>query len=230
MEENTNSTSTEGSASPVQETVAAPSSLQKPQREPIISRRSLCLGIGGAVALMALGATSAFADVPAVRPPGGTSASITSACIRCAKCYEACPNQVIVPSPIENGLIQTRTPMLSFNDGWCDFCAEANGGWPLCVQSCPTDALSLDAAPDESTILGKAAITKDWCLAYRLIGCKECYDACPIGAIELDTQGRPVVNEGACNGCGACEAACVSLVNGSISEGATARAITVQPV
>ena len=33
-----------------------------------------------------------------------------------------------------------------------------------------------------------------------------------------------------CNGCGACESVCVSLQNGSISEGATARAIVVHPL
>ena len=51
-----------------------------------------------------------------------------------------------------------------------------------------------------------------------------CYDACPYEAMELDENNRPVVIEDKCNGCGACESVCVSLQNGSISEGATARA------
>ncbi|MFR1166142.1 MAG: hypothetical protein ACLSDQ_00100 [Adlercreutzia equolifaciens] len=34
----------------------------------------------------------------------------------------------------------------------------------------------------------------------------------------------------ACNGCGACESVCVSLQNGSISAGATERAIVVRPL
>ena len=33
-----------------------------------------------------------------------------------------------------------------------------------------------------------------------------------------------------CNGCGACESVCVSLQNGSISAGATERAIIVCPL
>ena len=33
-----------------------------------------------------------------------------------------------------------------------------------------------------------------------------------------------------CIGCGACESVCVSLQNGSIAEGATARAIVVHPL
>jgi ferredoxin-type protein NapG len=32
-----------------------------------------------------------------------------------------------------------------------------------------------------------------------------------------------------CNGCGACESVCVSLKEGSISSGATKRAIVVEP-
>ena len=38
------------------------------------------------------------------------------------------------------------------------------------------------------------------------------------------------IDEAKCNGCGACESVCVSLQNGSISEGATARAIVVHPL
>ena len=38
------------------------------------------------------------------------------------------------------------------------------------------------------------------------------------------------IDERRCNGCGACESACVSLQNGSISEGATSRAIIIKPL
>ena len=79
-------------------------------------------------------------------------------------------------------------------------------------------------------VIGKAVINTDWCLAYKLIGCRFCYDACPYEAMELDENNRPVVIEDKCNGCGACESVCVSLQNGSISEGATARAIVVHPL
>ena len=67
-------------------------------------------------------------------------------------------------------------------------------------------------------------------MAYKLIGCRFCYDACPYEAMELDENNRPVVLTDTCNGCGACESVCVSLQNGSISEGATARAIVVHPL
>ena len=84
-------------------------------------------------------------------------------------------------------------------------------------------------ATPENTIIGKAHITTGWCLAHRLIGCRFCYDACPYEAMGLDEQGRPFVIEEKCNGCGACECACVSFKNASISQGATARAIVVRP-
>ena len=38
------------------------------------------------------------------------------------------------------------------------------------------------------------------------------------------------IDQDKCNGCGACESVCVSLQNGSISAGATERAIVVRPL
>lgn len=203
------------------------------QRVGGLSRRSLCLGIGGAAALLALGGVGAITpSTPAVRPPGGQDEEgLLAACIRCEKCYEVCPRHVIAPSPLENGFFQMRTPTFDFSSNWCDFCEEENGGVPLCAQCCPTQALSLsrEAAPEE-TIMGLAELNEDWCLAYRLIGCQFCYDACPYEAMALDENGRPYVIDEKCNGCGACESACVSLKNGSIATGATSRAIVVKPI
>ncbi|MDR1359256.1 MAG: 4Fe-4S dicluster domain-containing protein [Coriobacteriales bacterium] len=153
-----------------------------------------------------------------------------AACIRCAKCIEICPREVIAPAHIEKGLLNSRTPTLDFSHDYCDFCLDENGGDPLCAKACPTDALCLpDQATDANTIIGKAVIRKDWCLAFMLIGCRFCYDACPYHAIELDSYGRPFVIEADCNGCGACESVCVSLQNASISSGATERAVVVRP-
>ncbi|MFR5091294.1 MAG: 4Fe-4S binding protein [Adlercreutzia equolifaciens] len=45
-----------------------------------------------------------------------------SGCIRCERCYEACPRQAIVPAKIEDGLLGMRSPMLDFNTrNYCDF-------------------------------------------------------------------------------------------------------------
>lgn len=204
-----------------------------------VSRRALCIGAGSTAVLLGLGALRYAGHNPLVRPPGGQDeAHLVSACIRCERCYEVCPRKVIVPAHIEDGLLGMRSPVLSFDVNYCDFCQEENGGTPLCCEVCPTDALSLsEGSTADTTILGLAVIDQWQCLAYRETGCRECYDACcearETPAIELTNDAstpRPVVIAENCNGCGACESACISLSAGSIAEGAQARAIVVKPL
>ena len=181
-------------------------------------------------ALVGLGAVRYAGSAPLVRPPGGQDEdALVSACIRCEKCYEVCPRGVIAPAHLEDGLLNMRTPVMDFGANWCDWCTEENGGVPLCVASCPTEALKPGSTP-ETGVLGIAELNQDLCLAYRLIGCRFCYDACTYEAVELDENMRPLVINERCNGCGACESVCVSLQNGSISAGATERAIVVRPI
>lgn len=197
-----------------------------------MTRRSLCLGAGGAAVLLAMGGLKAVPAQAKVRPPGGQDEDrLISACIRCERCIEACPKSALRPAHVEDGILGVRTPSSNFDEGWCDFCAESNGGVPRCVSACPTEALKLsDDAQPETTIIGKARIIKDWCLAWsKANGCRFCYDACPYDAIELDDYGRPVVIEDKCNGCGACQCSCVSMKEGSITAGATSRAVIVEP-
>ena len=125
--------------------------------------------------------------------------------------------------------MQMRTPTMSFESDYCDFCADQAGGVPLCAQVCPTHALDLSSVTSQ-TVLGVAVVDESSCLAYRMTGCRFCVDACPYNAMEVDDLGEISVIADACNGCGACEAACVSLKEGSISSGATRRAITVRPL
>lgn len=197
-----------------------------------MSRRTLCLGIGGAAAALGLGVLTFVPSTPVVRPPGGQDEDLMyAACIRCEKCYEVCPHHVIKPAHLEDGIIGMRMPQMDFDAAYCNFCVEENDSVPLCVQACPTEALRLpEGTTAEETVIGIAEINTDWCLAYHLIGCRFCYDACPYDAIELDDINRPVVIGDKCNGCGACEAVCVSLKEGSISIGANARAIVVKPI
>ena len=215
---------------------ATPTTSEPPQRpRSAVSRRSLLIGAGGTAALLGLGALRYAGHNPLVRPPGGQDEShLVSACVRCERCYEACPRRVIVPAHVEDGLLGMRTPALDFGSGWCDFCAEGNGGVPLCVEVCPTEALALpEGATAEGTVLGLAVIDEQQCLAFRNTSCKFCYDACPYDAIELSTENKnpwPRVVEDRCNGCGACESVCVSLESGSIASGATERAIVVRPL
>lgn len=213
-----------------------------------ISRRSLAIGVGSTAALLVLGGLRYAGHNPLKRPPGGQDeAALVSACIRCQRCYEACPQHVIIPARIEDGLLGMRTPELDFSSNtpgeldslrYCDFCTAANGGTPRCVEVCPTQALFLqEGATAENTVLGIAQIDTNQCMAYRDTGCRFCYDACARArgdkaAIYLNntsTSPRPVVDASLCNGCGACESVCVSLQNGSIAAGAKQRAIVVVP-
>ena len=66
------------------ENTAAP----KKEGRPVISRRALCVGLGGTAALLGLGAVRYAGSAPLVRPPGGQDEeALVSACIRCEKCY-----------------------------------------------------------------------------------------------------------------------------------------------
>lgn len=209
---------------------------KKREKEPMsVSRRTLFIGVGSTAALLGLGALRYAGHSPLVRPPGGQDESrLVSACIRCEKCYEACPRKVIVPAHIEDGLLGMRSPALNFDANYCDYCADENGGEPLCVKVCPTEALRLPVdATAETTLLGLAVIDESQCLAYRDTGCRYCYDACPYEAVELVGEGsnpRVIVLADACNGCGACESVCVSLKAGSIVSGVQERAIVVKPL
>jgi ferredoxin-type protein NapG len=202
------------------------------KRSVLMSRRSFVLGASGIVVLGGLGGLRFTRHTPLVRPPGGQDEDrVIAACNRCERCYEICPREVIVPAHIEKGIVTMRTPTFDFSRSYCDWCQESNEGQPLCVRTCPTRALELPAgATPENTILGEAVINEDWCLAYRLIGCRFCYDACPYEAMDIDSLGRPFVIKEKCNGCGACESVCVSLKNASITLGATDRAIVVRPL
>lgn len=201
-----------------------------------VSRRTLMAAAGCSVALMGLGALK-YAGTPAqLRPPGGQDEErLMAACIRCQKCFGACPRRIIVPAKLESGVLSVRTPVLSFDDSYCDWCAEENGGVPLCVSACPTEALHLPPeATAEKTIIGMAKIDRKTCLAFRDTGCRYCYDACPYDAIELRTDDgtnpRPYIIEDRCNGCGACESVCVSLTVGALASSASERAVVIRPI
>ena len=197
-----------------------------------IDRRDFCVAAVGVCGLAAIGGGIKVAGYESlVRPPGAQDEErFLTRCIRCQRCTTSCPHDIIVSTSIEHGVLNMRTPSLDFTESWCDWCAEANDGVPLCTLACPTDALELpEGATREDEVQGVPLLTTDWCLSYRLAGCKYCYEACEYGAIELDSGGRPHVIVDACVGCGACEAACVSLQDGSIEDGATHRAIIVLP-
>jgi ferredoxin-type protein NapG len=115
---------------------------------------------------------------------------------------------------------------MDFKQGWCDFCEDEDEG-PRCVAVCPTHALK--SAAVSGAVLGTAVLNRDWCLAAKGMGCHECVDRCNYDALKIGPDTVPIVDLDACNGCGACEFACISLSSGSISSGANNRAIIVIP-
>lgn len=201
-------------------------------KRPLMSRRSAIVGAGATCVLLGLGAVNLAGRKELLRPPGAQDeARLLSLCIRCGKCLEICPSKVIRPAHVEDGLLSMRTPTLNFSENWCDWCANERGGAPLCAETCPTGAISLPAdAKPETTIIGKAVLDQDHCLAYRNTGCRFCYDACPFEAVIIDGNKRPHVIADKCNGCGACEAMCVSLQNASVGDIIDRKAIYVVPV
>lgn len=198
-----------------------------------LDRRTFCLGVGGAAVLLGLGGGLRVAQARSlVRPPGGQDEErLMAMCIRCEKCLTICPHSLITPAHIEDGVLGMRTPRLTFDAAYCDWCEQANDGVPLCEQVCPSGALDLASdARRDNVVMGIAEINNEQCLAWRMMSCRFCYDACEFEAIVLDEFNRPMLAEDQCVGCGACEAVCVSLQNGSISAGATERAIVVRGV
>ena len=98
-----------------------------------MTRRTLCLGAGGAAVMLGLGGLKYAGSQPLVRPPGGQDEErLISACIRCEKCYEICPRDVIAPAHLEDGVLNMRTPTFDFSANWCDWCAEEHDG-PRCA-------------------------------------------------------------------------------------------------
>ena len=143
-----------------------------------LTRRTLCIGVGATVAMAGLGALRYVGSEPLVRPPGGQDEeNLVSRCVHCYRCIEACPEKVIVAASLDAGVLNMRTPRMEFSDcypgqlddfRYCDFCAERNGGVPLCAAVCPSGALQLpvDYAP-ETEVIGVAVLNTETCIAYR---------------------------------------------------------------
>lgn len=131
----------------------------------------------------------------ALRPPWALAeAQFLERCDRCGECIIAC----------ETGILQAGDggyPQPNFFHGECTFCAR-------CVAACTSGALARRAGAPWTL---KARIA-DSCLAQRGIVCQVCADPCATRAIRfpprLATAALPVLDPAACNGCGACVAAC----------------------
>lgn len=186
-----------------------------------LSRRTFVASGVGLVLMFGLGAVAKAAPKKAfLRPPGGQNEkTFLSKCIKCDRCRSVCHTSAIGIVPIEEGLLQARTPIMKFHIGSCDFCNK-------CIDVCPTGALeSFDKHSDK---IGMAVLT-DVCIALNFGACTLCHSACPYKAIDLDDQKRPSVNEQKCNGCGVCENICPALIMRSYV-GGKMRGVEIRPI
>lgn len=178
-----------------------------------VSRREALVGAGSVAALFATGGAVKALGCNRVlmRPPGGQDeALLVGACVRCDRCRSACPRGVIDVAHVEDGLVNARTPKMSFRKGYCDFCGSR--GTYACVEACPTGAIagSFDPLHDK---IGVAVVDTSECLLFRgaSAACsKQCIAACPFDALSVSSLGLLEVDRDRCNGCGACENACPS--------------------
>lgn len=179
-----------------------------------VSRRNL-LGASIASALGAVGAAMAKGDKrrPAnhLRPPGALpQGEFESACARCFKCGNACPNGCIEYYGFERGLSQAFTPHIKARNRGCTLCGE-------CAKVCPTGALEpFEPSKEgwlEGVAMGTARVNEGLCYSFHGRTCGACYRACPLAgqALKIGLFETPHVDPEFCVGCGLCEQACLHL-------------------
>lgn len=183
-----------------------------------VSRR-IFLHIGLATALsprLALASPGSGNDF--LRPPGALPENdFLSRCNRCQRCVQVCPTRVIFPASMKYGFVRMNTPIVSFKNSYCNSCLK-------CPQVCPTGALQ--PVTEKSLDIGVAVIIEEYCVAWDWVGCTVCVDKCPLKAIYLDENKRPVIIAEKCNGCGICEIECPST---SLGRGKKGRGVVVKP-
>jgi len=194
------------------------------------SRRSLLTGLGTAAAAgMGLAAAigTGAAGEPAVRPPGSVpEKAFLQLCVRCGQCIKVCPNNVLQPAGLENGLNGLWAPRVVADWSGCE--PSCNN----CGQVCPTGAIrALPLVEKQAARMALAVVDRQTCLPYAgRKACQYCVDECTAAGYEaiefvrvggqVDETGRPVdgsgfvapvVLENKCVGCGLCQMRCRAM-------------------
>ena len=185
-------------------------------------------GIASAAVIRATASSGKEADDQAlVRPPGSVPEELfLRMCVRCGECLQACPNDVLQPTPLAKGFNRLWTPRVVANWSGCE--PSCNN----CGQVCPTGAIrALSLEEKRAARIGLAVIDQQTCLPYAgQQACQLCVDECNTAGYraieflhvgtELDDTGRPVADSGflapvvrddLCVGCGLCQVRCFSM-------------------
>ncbi|MDR0873799.1 MAG: 4Fe-4S dicluster domain-containing protein [Prevotellaceae bacterium] len=146
-----------------------------------------------------------------IAPPGAIShENLQTHCTSCHLCVSKCPSHVLKPSFLEYGLGGMMQPLMSFEDGFCNYnCTK-------CSNICPNGALqALTTDGKHRTQMGHAVFNKDVCVVYvKGNNCGACAEHCPTQAVSMQPiEGKPgltapVVDTNICIGCGGCEFIC----------------------
>lgn len=163
------------------------------------TRRDVICILGSGIASGAVFSAFKITGAKALpRPPGAlVEDEFLKFCTRCYQCIEICPVGALSPAGVFDGMINWGTPVLDLKR--CIFCQD-------CMRVCPTNAIQ--KTPEEEIDIGNARIDHETCLPWSgQRSCRNCYRACRYDAIKLE-DGKPVVIEENCNGCGACERRC----------------------
>jgi len=141
-------------------------------------------------------------NLPLLRPPGAlmSEQSFLDTCSRCGKCVEVCPANCIVIDPA--GVRGEGAPFIDPIAMPCVVCEGLE-----CMHICPTGALR--PVPIDEINMGTAVWNQQTCVRSKGQDCRLCVEKCPAGsaAIEL-LDGKVVVHEKGCIGCGVCQYEC----------------------
>lgn len=142
-------------------------------------------------------------DATIIRPPGADNEwSFLSACTRCGKCQDVCPQSIIKLFNERGGTAYAFTPYIDLTVNPCTMCNK-------CTEVCPTDALTGENGQE----LAKVQFHSHHCLTYEGVLCDSCIRKCPEKALSLDKTGRLELNQELCNGCAVCHHACIQAVS-----------------
>ena len=158
-----------------------------------------------------------------LRPPGALEEfAFLTACTRCDRCMDACPQGAILRAP-ESARLALGTPYIEPRTMPCFLCVDL-----ACVAACPEGALlwprrlvtAVEAEGPRAVKMGTARVSRGRCLTWPGEGrlaqeCRTCLDRCPfpgeaIRMVEDPAGGpsHPEVDAEACTGCGLCEFGC----------------------